>query len=268
MIVSARHIVLAATLASGFALAGDAQAGDGGKKKPTCCGPTIQAPDVVVGGPNLHVSQPDVWSGDVNVHVNKTHVTKDVRRSFRFDSDRRSIFVLGGGTSSYCCEGGPAASSVSDFAVTGVAARERVVMSPIAIQAFCLDDRGTPHPASQRFGERAVPEGYDGEIFRCIAGTSMQATVGGWDGGAADFDNGTIVRCAKGEALRHGPDGAISCATQEPQRNCFERSLLRKYGPGIKTTRAPRTVLEPVETVSAGPITFDGGVGAGACGVC
>jgi hypothetical protein len=47
----------------------------------------------------------------------------------------------------------------------------------IVIRAFCLDDRDVPHPAAQVFPDRDVQDGYEGELYRCVAGTRMQITI-------------------------------------------------------------------------------------------
>lgn len=148
------------------------------------------------------------------------------------------------------------------------------------VQAVCLDDKGTPHPASQTSGEDRVDASYNGEVFRCLAGTHMQVTLGQIDNGGPSFAQGETFSCRKGEALVHRSGGQLTCAPAKPQRNCNERSLLRRHGPGIKLvhttikheTCAPqhrttyKTVTNQVQrTVPAptSPIVFDGGVGQG-----
>ena len=48
------------------------------------------------------------------------------------------------------------------------------------IQAFCFDDKEVPHPASQVQPDREIAEAYEGEVYRCIAGTHMQVTIAPW----------------------------------------------------------------------------------------
>lgn len=148
------------------------------------------------------------------------------------------------------------------------------------VQAVCLDDKGTPHPASRVSAEERVNAGYNGEIFRCLAGTHMQVTLGQLDNGRSSFAQGETFSCRKGEALVHGSGGSLTCAPAKPQRNCNERSLLRRHGPGVKLvhtvvqhkTCAPqhrttyKTVTKEVQRTvpnAASPIVFDGGVGQG-----
>ena len=150
------------------------------------------------------------------------------------------------------------------------------------VQAVCVDDRGTPHPASRLSAEKHVDANFEGEVFRCMAGTSMRVIIG--ERGdltrrstAEGFQQVSGFSCAKGEALVHKRGGQLVCRQQIPQRNCNERSLLRRNGPGVKLiqTRMPSacvptttTVMQPVtrqvqriRPAKTGPMVFDGGVG-------
>ena len=148
------------------------------------------------------------------------------------------------------------------------------------VQAFCIDDKGTPHPASRPSSDQQVDANFEGEIFRCVSGTTMQVVMGDRSnlaGGSTAFQNASGFSCAKGEALVHRRGGQLVCQTQIPQRNCNERSLLRRNGPGVKLvqTRGPAacvptttTVLQPVtrqvqrtRPAKTAPLVFDGGVG-------
>ncbi len=145
------------------------------------------------------------------------------------------------------------------------------------VQALCVDDRGAPHPASQTFEEADVDQDYSGEIFRCVAGSYMQVTVGAFDAGEPVYDGGRTFSCKKGEALFHAPGGELTCGPEAPRRNCNERSLLRRYGPGVKAIKieqpacipTERTVIQQVsrevqvekEITDTGRLILDGGVG-------
>ena len=113
-----------------------------------------------------------------------------------------------------------------------------------------------------------------------MAGTRMQVTLGSVENGEANFDHGQTMACAKGEALVQTAGGELACKPQIPQRNCNERSLLRRSGPGIKVVQTRRaekqcvpqqrtvmkTVSREVERVRESapkPMVFDGGVGQG-----
>jgi hypothetical protein len=149
-----------------------------------------------------------------------------------------------------------------------------------AVQAVCIDDTGSPHPASQVDGGQSIASGFSGEIYRCVAGSRLQVTIGSVTDGKASFDQGQSMACAKGEALVFKPGGQLSCAPQKPQRDCNERSLLRRHGPGIKVFEGrhaekvcvpqQRTVMksvtrevQKVRATAGGSMVFDGGVGQG-----
>ncbi|MFN3523086.1 MAG: hypothetical protein ACK4YQ_12630 [Phenylobacterium sp.] len=137
----------------------------------------------------------------------------------------------------------------------------------VVIQAVCIDDRQVPHPASQVRPDRDVADGYDGELYRCIAGTWLQATIADFDG-KIDFSGGQTLACAKGDALYHAPGGKVECRRQKPARDCNERSLLRRFGAGVKiltiTTTETYTAYREEEEASetyASSMSLDGGVG-------
>jgi hypothetical protein len=83
-----------------------------------------------------------------------------------------------------------------------------------------------------------------------------------------NFDGGKTMTCQKGDALWFD-HGNLSCKAQIPQRQCNERSLLRRFGVGLKVLTITRTetmqrqVARQVERSSASStvMTFDGGVG-------
>jgi hypothetical protein len=166
----------------------------------------------------------------------------------------------------------------------------RTRRSRVVIQAFCFDDRNSPHPASQVIPGREVDESYDGELYRCIAGTHMQYTIAEWTG-RSDFSGGETITCARGEALYHSSrrgghgrgghhgdvaggdeDGAtLECRPQRPARDCNERSLLRRYGAGIKILTMVRVehyqayreehYQQSSSSSSMSSFSMDGGVG-------
>ena len=148
---------------------------------------------------------------------------------------------------------------------------ERTKTIKDVIQAFCFDDKDVPHPASQVFAERDIEQGYAGEVYRCIAGTHMQVTIARWRE-QISFAGGQTISCGKGEALYHMPGangGRLICRTQIPARDCNERSLLRRYGAGIKVLTivitekytAHRRDTQHTTSSSSGStnMTFDGG---------
>ena len=157
----------------------------------------------------------------------------------------------------------------------------RTKLTKVVIQAVCLDDKDVPHPASQVTPDRDIDDAYDGELYRCIAGTRMQYTWAEFDGHIA-FDHGTTVTCGKGDALYHvpgapgapgaaggpGAGGSLECRPQKPARDCNERSLLRRFGAGVKVltmlTVEKYTAYHEertTETSTSTALSLDGGVG-------
>lgn len=139
----------------------------------------------------------------------------------------------------------------------------------VVIQAVCIDDRTIPHPASQVTPDRDIDDVYDGELYRCIAGTWLQATIAEYKG-QADFSGGQTLTCRKNDALYHGAGGKVECRPQKPARDCNERSLLRRFGAGIKiltmtlteTYTAYREEEDRTESSTiATTMSLDGGVG-------
>ncbi len=131
-----------------------------------------------------------------------------------------------------CCRISPSRPRAkSKRRVAYQASRTRTVK--IIIQAFCLDDRGEPHPASQVFPEKDVDNDYEGELYRCIAGTRMQYVMADFNE-KVSFDGGKTITCDKDQALYHTKDAKLECRKQAGARDCNERSLLRRFGAGIK----------------------------------
>lgn len=145
-------------------------------------------------------------------------------------------------------------------------AENHKVTKQVVVEANCIDDTGVPHPASQVFPDRDIAEDYTGEVYRCIAGTHMQWVYADYNGSQISFDHGQTNSCRKDEALWH-EHGQLSCRPQIPERQCNERSLLRRFGAGIKMLTLTRTETvtrqRQVATMSLqrSVMTFDGGVG-------
>lgn len=274
----------------------------GGMDGPGCCAPKtghdVIVPGVNVPAPSLSVVTPNVVVNQGGVNVNASLVTGSSASFGLRGSTSGETIVFGGGGSYYPVEG-VAPSAVGGLNVVGGTETVRqivteqiptletscveTVRSIVAerpVRAICMDDKGAPHPASRNDDTVEVPAAYSGELFRCMAGTAMQVTLGHMVDGRAEFDHGETFSCEKGEALVHGLGGSLSCAPQTPERNCNERSLLRKFGPGIKVVAASgaarscepvtRTVMQSVtrevmveKATPPAPIVFDGGVGQG-----
>jgi len=208
--------------------------------------------------------------------------------------------------------------------------RSRWSSHRVVIQALCIDDRNIPHPASQVRPDREVSQDYEGELYRCIAGSRLQMTIADL-AERINFDGGQTMTCGKGEALWFGrrggasavsiseshaqgyssmpvqplpgyPEGyvggggviqtsggqsysssesysetggftggVIECRPERAERDCNERSLLRRYGAGVKiltlfreesyTEYEEQIVQAQGMAISGSSLTLDGGVG-------
>jgi hypothetical protein len=218
-----------------------------------CCAPAVVVPSV-----NVFVA-PAV---NVNVNASATAISAAGAQA--------QTFVGGGGGGGSMI--GPGPVSMVNLGVGG-SEREayeamRTRIEKVVIQAFCFDDKEVPHPASQVAPDRDIDEAYDGEIYRCIAGAHMQVTIAAWKEHIS-FEGGQTLACLKGEALYHVPGkggGRLECRPQKPARDCNERSLLRRFGAGIKiltlVITEKYTAYREVSHESANVVmSLDGGVG-------
>jgi hypothetical protein len=185
----------------------------------------------------------------------------------------------GGGTHGGYYSGPVSTGYIQGLNVEGGEARRRASYEAtrtrfkrVVIRAVCLDDRDVPHPASQVTPDREIDNGYDGELYRCIAGSRMQYVIGAYEGFSQSNFGGETYVCGKNDALYFTPGaqgGAVACRPQKPARDCNERSLLRRYGAGVKiltmlitekyTAEREETMHE--QSSSGLSLSLDGGVG-------
>lgn len=238
-------------------------------------GHRVRPPNITIHGPRINVGVNVNTNVSVNTTVNaNANANAGAGAGAGASGGATAIAIGGGGGGSFGAP--PPATAITGLTLAGVIETEmvaeertRVLEEWRVIRAVCMDDRGTPHPASRPDPDERVSPDWDGEIFRCVAGTWMQVTIGWRVDGADVWDDAFTMACERGEALRHQPGGRLYCATQEPRRNCNERSLLRQYGPGVRVVylRREETYTEMVEhrreVSSATNMTLmlDGGVG-------
>lgn len=253
---------------------------------PPCCTPPAPPPCCTPPTPPPRPpSPPDCCqSGGNRVSVNVQANSVAVAVSGAGAGAGAIVYGGGGGGGGYYSP--PSASGViTGLAVQGVERKRKVayeatrtVTKRVIIRAYCIDDREVPHAASQVFAGEGVEEGYIGELYRCIAGTRLQWTWVEWSE-KASWDGGKSIMCQKGEALVYegglagGPGaamgGKVSCRPQRPARDCNERSLLRRFGAGVKvltfisveTYTAYREETYREETTGQITMSLDGGVG-------
>lgn len=245
---------------------------------PPCCTPghSVKVPGVsVFVAPTVIVNA----SASASVNVSASGSGSGAGAGFGAGLGGGGVFVGGGGGGGGYYSPPVATGLIQGLDVVGgrklrrtayEATRRKTVR--VVIQAVCIDDRATPHPAAQTFPDREVGDDFEGELYRCVAGSRLQVTWVEY-AGRVDFSGGKMIACAKGEALwrgRGGPEGGmLTCRPQAPARDCNERSLLRRFGAGIKvltmtfveTYTAYREEEEQVEASYATALSLDGGVG-------
>ena len=206
----------------------------------------------------------------VNVNVYAMANASAQARSQSMASTQAATFIGGGGGGGSSI--GPApVGIIQNLNVGGEVRRtayeaERTKIKKVVIEVVCIDDKLVPHPGSQVTPDRDIDDVYDGELFRCIAGTHMHVTIADYEG-SIDFGRGWTMDCDKGQALYHEHGGAVECRAQLPARDCNERSLLRRFGAGVKiltmiTKERYTAYKEETEgSSSVGSMTIDGGVG-------
>jgi hypothetical protein len=248
----------------------------------TCQPPPPPPPPPIPGGPcgggGCHppVAPPCCGSGgNVNVNVN-VNANANASASARAYGGSRSgaTVIVGGGGGAYFNVDQPYPTTIQGLTVEGKTIEmirvpytaSRRMEKRVVIQAYCIDDRAVPHPASQVRPGKDVGMDYEGELYRCIAGTKLQWTIGDEMGGP-----GETINCNKREALWYGRGGMLECRPEKQERDCNERSLLRRYGAGVKVltmireesyTEYREEMVESAGAVASGAvIMLDGGVG-------
>jgi hypothetical protein len=215
--------------------------------------------NIVVPGVNVFVAP------SVNVTVNASAGAVAVA-----GAGAQAQTLVGGGGGGTMIGPGPVSSVNLDVGGMQRSAyeAERTRTEKVVIQAFCFDDKDVPHPASQTSADREIDEAFEGEVYRCIAGTHMQVTIAAWNE-KISFEGGKTLTCAKGEALYHVAGkggGRLECRAQVPARDCNERSLLRRFGAGIKVltlviTEKYTAYREESHQSASSVMMLDGGVG-------
>jgi hypothetical protein len=262
-------------LTAGLAAAGAAHAGSSTTSTSSnggCgCVPTshqVRVPGIAVTAPSVTVYLPtlNVVSADSSASANAaananaaTNVNTNVSVSGSASSGINTQAIInadafgtsgGGGGGGSWSDSGSVTTTIESVKVDTPSETRRICAlytsqaQMIAVQANCLDDKDIPHPASQLSPARDVDAGYEGEVYRCIAGARMQYTIADFNGpnlnGSANFGHGQTFTCQKGEALYHAAGGGLQCRAQKPARDCNERSLLRRFGAGIKVLKIER----------------------------
>ena len=105
-----------------------------------------------------------------------------------------------------------------------------------AIHAICVSADHHEFPASHMVGETWIRAAYEGEIARCLPGSTLKVMIGSVvqsaQGAAVSPVHGDTLICGPHEALRHFKNGLLKCAPALAVPDCTERTNLRKFGTG------------------------------------
>ena len=105
-----------------------------------------------------------------------------------------------------------------------------------AIHAICMSADGHQFPASHMVGDTWINSGYEGEVARCLPGSTLKVMVGSVmmssEGMAVSLNDANVLSCGPGQAVRHFKDGMLKCAVAQKVPDCTERTNLRKWGTG------------------------------------
>jgi hypothetical protein len=140
-----------------------------------------------------------------------------------------------------------------------------------AIHAICIAAGGAEFPASHMLGESWIESSYEGEVARCIAGSTLKVVIGDVvqsdQGMAGTYERGKVLMCGPHEVLRHYKDGMLKCAAAMPVPDCTERTNLRRYGTSdfffaYRAEVCAATAHEvSVRDTNVSGMTLEGGVG-------
>ncbi|MEE8439877.1 MAG: hypothetical protein V3S07_09830 [Micropepsaceae bacterium] len=184
---------------------------------------------------NIDLSKKIIIQKNINVEVTAQ------AQAFAFAGARAGadastiVFAGGGGGSTYVNVVNQGGGDIGGLAVEEpcVETWAQVVSS---IHAECIDARGQLHPATRMLRETWVDSSIEKELYRCLPGATLRVVFGevvrSSHGMAGVYDNGKILTCGPGEALRHYTDGLVKCAPAEHIPDCTERENMRRYGTG------------------------------------
>jgi hypothetical protein len=216
------------------------------------------------------------WNYNNNINVNKNlNINKNIAIA---KSNSISVSVAGAaaGAAGYASSGSYAETTVVNHGGgESVAAEETCEMTEgsvvKAIHAVCVSAGGREFPASHMRPETWIDTTYEGEVARCIAGSTVRAVIGDVtqtdQGMAGTYDNGEVLACGRGEALWHYKNGMVKCGPAMPVKDCTERTNLRKYGTSdfffSYRTKVCASRVAKAKSVDTSSVNWDGGVGDG-----
>lgn len=225
-----------------------------------------------------------IWNFNKNININKyLNVNKNLNINKNIviaKSNSISVAVSGAASTAagYSSSGSYAETTVVNHGGGDVAAeaeetcemQEGSVVK--AIHAVCVSEEGREFPASHMLRETWIDTTYEGEVARCIAGSTVKAVLGDVvetdQGMAGTYNNSEVLACSRGEALWHHKNGMVKCAPAMPVKDCTERTNLRKYGTGdfffsYRGKVCVNRVAKSENNADVSSTSWDGGVGGG-----
>ena len=140
-----------------------------------------------------------------------------------------------------------------------------------AIHAVCVSADGREFPASHMVGTSWIASGYEGEIARCLPGSTLKVMIGSVvqsdQGMATSMNDAQTLTCGPRQAVRHYKDGMLKCAPAVKVVDCTERTNLRKWGTGDMFFSYVTKVCLDARTVRPEPRKRGPGGAAGAPGL-
>ena len=183
---------------------------------------------------NIDLSKKIIIDNDINVEVSAA-AAAFAAAGARAGAGAGAIVVGGSSTFVSVVNGGGGGGDIGTVAVEEPCVEQwgQVMAS---IHAECIDARGGVHPATRMVRETWLDSSVEQEIYRCLAGATLRVVFGqvvqSTSGMAGVYENGTVLTCGPGEALRHYTDGLVKCAVAERVEDCVERENMRRYGTG------------------------------------
>ncbi|HSC18900.1 MAG TPA: hypothetical protein VLC74_08300 [Rhizomicrobium sp.] len=229
-----------------------------------------------------------IWNYNKNININKNlNFNKNINLNKNININKNIVIAKSNSISvavSGAAAGAAGYSSSGSYAETTVinrgggevsaAAEESCEMQEAsvvkAIHAMCVSAEGREFPASHMLPETWIDTTYEGEVARCIAGSTLKITVGDVlqsdQGLAGTYEQGEVLACGRGESLWHYKNGMVKCGPAVPVKDCTERTNLRKYGTGdfffsYRSRVCINRLAKSSSTTDLSSTSWDGGVG-------
>ena len=177
--------------------------------------------------------------------------------------DRTSSIAIGNGSGGGFGGGGSryyvSAPQAAPMGALNVIVRTAKIVKPV--KAICVSAKGLEEAARLSTTDTEIDPEDDVELFHCVAGDMLVATIGRMagkgDDAKPDYLGGFVIECLAGEALRHGSNGMLACLPEQKhgysqmpasRRTAYAEIMIRKNERGE-------------EMAVTGGAFFSGGVG-------